>query len=289
MAWKAKPSPGGPIGLAAALAVLTLDGALLLLLLRRPITLFSFVLALLIVLSLPLLALMGYWLYGFFRLRYLLDRNGLTIVWAATRQIIPMRRMIRAVRGETVEGEVEIRGVSWPGWHGPVADARHQGKVWLEKGMHRIDYYGVHTRGRMALVAAWRPPGQWMFRVIPQSAYVGVCKAEVQKIELVNGRLVPDFSAENEGEATLTGKAERYLIRMGFRSNFKVVPTGRYHWRWDFGDGASSTEQNPIHQYKGPAVGNPRGNYQYQYVVVLTVEGPGGTSRMSKVWDVAVK
>jgi hypothetical protein len=117
VAWNAKPSPGGPIGLAAALVVLTLDGALLLLLLRRPITLFSFVLALLIVLSLPLLALLGYWLYGFFRLRYLLDRNGLTIVWAATRRIIPLPRISRVVRGETVEGETVIQGVSWPGCH----------------------------------------------------------------------------------------------------------------------------------------------------------------------------
>ncbi len=150
-----------------------------------------------------------------------------------------------------IDGELVV---SWPGWHGPVADARHQGKVWLEKGMHRIDYYGVHTRGRVALVAAWRPPGQWMFRVIPQSAYVGVCKAEVQKIELVNGRLVPDFSAENEGEATLTGQAERYLIRMGFRNNFKVVPTGRYHWRWDFGDGTQAEAFAPEHVYLAPGV-----------------------------------
>lgn len=115
MAWKAKPSPGGLIVLAIILVVLTLDGALLLLLLRRPVTLFTFGLAMLIVLSLPLLALLGYWLYGFFRLRYLLDRNGLTIVWAATRRIIPMRHITQVVWGERVEEEMEIRGGSWPG------------------------------------------------------------------------------------------------------------------------------------------------------------------------------
>jgi len=50
-------------------------------------------------------------------------------------------------------------------------------------------------------------------------------------------------------------------------------------WRWDFGDGTTSTEQHPIHQYQGP------GNF----VVVLNVEGPDGKSRRSKVWDVTVK
>lgn len=50
-------------------------------------------------------------------------------------------------------------------------------------------------------------------------------------------------------------------------------------WNWDFGDGTNSTEQNPIHQYKEAG----------KYIVVLNIEGPKGKSRMSKVWDVAVK
>ena len=50
-------------------------------------------------------------------------------------------------------------------------------------------------------------------------------------------------------------------------------------WKWNFGDGTISEEQNPIHEYKDPG----------KYVVVLWVEGPSGKSRRSKVWDVAVK
>lgn len=50
-------------------------------------------------------------------------------------------------------------------------------------------------------------------------------------------------------------------------------------WNWDFGDGKTSTEKNPIHKYSEAG----------KYVVVLTVSGPQGTSRLSKVWDVAVK
>lgn len=50
-------------------------------------------------------------------------------------------------------------------------------------------------------------------------------------------------------------------------------------WHWDFGDGETSTEQNPIHTYKNPD----------HYVVVLDITGPAGTSRRAKVWDVVVK
>jgi hypothetical protein len=61
---------------------------------------------------------------------------------------------------------------------------------------------------------------------------------------------------------------------------FKDLSTGNIaSWRWAFGDGETSTEQNPIHHYKDPG----------HYVVVLDVEGPAGKSRLSKVWDVVVK
>jgi hypothetical protein len=61
---------------------------------------------------------------------------------------------------------------------------------------------------------------------------------------------------------------------------FKDLSVGEIKsWHWDFGDGETSTEQNPIHAYKNPD----------HYVVVLNVEGPAGKSRRAKVWDVAVK
>jgi len=50
-------------------------------------------------------------------------------------------------------------------------------------------------------------------------------------------------------------------------------------WKWDFGDGATSTEQFPLHNYAKP------GNY----VVILDVTSPDGTARRSKVWDVRLR
>ena len=61
---------------------------------------------------------------------------------------------------------------------------------------------------------------------------------------------------------------------------FKDLSVGQItSWKWDFGDGTTSTEQYPIHQYKEPG----------SFVVVLTVQGPAGTAHHSKVWDVQLK
>ena len=62
-------------------------------------------------------------------------------------------------------------------------------------------------------------------------------------------------------------------------------------WKWDFGDGTTSTEQNPIHIYAKPesvyrgSVEKP-GLYT---VVTLEVTGPAGSSKTSKFWDVQVR
>jgi hypothetical protein len=50
-------------------------------------------------------------------------------------------------------------------------------------------------------------------------------------------------------------------------------------WHWDFGDGESSSEQNPVHQYAAGGL----------WTVVLTVQGPAGESVRSKVWEVVTK
>jgi len=49
-------------------------------------------------------------------------------------------------------------------------------------------------------------------------------------------------------------------------------------WKWDFGDGTSSTERNPVHRY---AKGG-------EFIVTLEVSGPAGKDRRAKVWDVVL-
>jgi hypothetical protein len=54
-------------------------------------------------------------------------------------------------------------------------------------------------------------------------------------------------------------------------------------WKWDFGDGTVSTEQNPTHAYEA------RPDRPGIYTVILDVSGSAGTARMAKVWDIHVK
>jgi PKD repeat protein len=61
---------------------------------------------------------------------------------------------------------------------------------------------------------------------------------------------------------------------------FKDLSQGDINlWKWDFGDGATSPEQNPMHTYTKPG----------EFVVTLFVEGPKGKARRTKVWDVVLK
>ena len=55
--------------------------------------------------------------------------------------------------------------------------------------------------------------------------------------------------------------------------SFTDTSSGATDWAWDFGDGSTSTAQNPVHTYAS-AVG---------YIVGLTVTGPGGQSAKSQL------
>jgi hypothetical protein len=72
--------------------------------------------------------------------------------------------------------------------------------------------------------------------------------------------------------------AERRLVVFKDESEGEITS-----WKWDFGDGTTSTEQNPIHQYKD------RPGREGIYSVILDVSGPKGSSRLAKVWDVHVR
>lgn len=84
----------------------------------------------------------------------------------------------------------------------------------------------------------------------------------------------------------------QFLPKLSAQWSFKVVDLDRRlvafkdesigkvtAWRWDFGDGRSSTEQHPVHTFEKPG----------SYVTILEVAGPDGISRRSKVWDVQLK
>ncbi len=49
-------------------------------------------------------------------------------------------------------------------------------------------------------------------------------------------------------------------------------------WRWEFGDGKTSSERHPTHRYEKAG----------EFIVTLRVEGPEGKAKRTKVWDVTL-
>ncbi|MEM2124411.1 MAG: PKD domain-containing protein, partial [Methanolinea sp.] len=67
-------------------------------------------------------------------------------------------------------------------------------------------------------------------------------------------------------EFTAEPTAGRVPLVVRFTDHSSGVPTS---WLWNFGDGESSTEQNPVHEYRSPGV----------YTVALTVRNAYGTGQ----------
>jgi PKD domain len=96
--------------------------------------------------------------------------------------------------------------------------------------------------------------------------------------ELVTFKLMP---LEPNFRKTLDAQWSFHVLDMKRRLvAFQDLSEGKITtWKWEFGDGATSTEQHPTHAYQKAG----------EYIVTLYVEGPEGKSRRAKVWDVVLK
>ena len=114
-----------------------------------------------------------------------------------------------------------------------------------------------------------------------------------------DGHFNLSHNAEMVADASLLCAFRLMPLEERFRPNpeaqwsFKIVDADRRivafkdesvgdikRWKWDFGDGTSSQEQNPIHQYREPG---------FSYVVTLEVAGTAGTARRTRYWEVMVR
>jgi len=137
--------------------------------------------------------------------------------------------------------------VEWPGWHGPVGDARHRGKANLSVGLHRFEYYHVSGGGSTCAVAAWRVPGGEGFQVIPETAFAPLSRAAVDSMELAGGHTAPDFDFEITGEALMSKTEELYAVKIAFNNRTGAAATNAVNW--DFGDGQKGRGPTATHVY----------------------------------------
>jgi len=94
------------------------------------------------------------------------------------------------------------------------------------------------------------------------------------KLMPIEPTLLPEFEARWSFKIA---DADRRVVAFKDETIGRKTATA---WKWDFGDGETSTEQNPIHVFKKPD----------NYVTILEVTAADGTkSRRSKVWDVQLR
>lgn len=101
--------------------------------------------------------------------------------------------------------------------------------------------------------------GKWFVGVLGSSSYSGV--------NLVGSYAVPPPPVSNFTATPLAGEGP-LAVRFTDQST-GVITT----WDWDFGDGSTSTAQNPVHVFSGKGT----------YTVSLTVAGPWGTATETKL------
>jgi hypothetical protein len=104
------------VGGAAALVILLVDALCVYFIRSWPISLLTFAFNLVVIGSVPLLILLGYWLWGLATARYALDRNQLVIRWGPTHQVVPLEAIERAVDGVEAAGRPRLRAIRWPGY-----------------------------------------------------------------------------------------------------------------------------------------------------------------------------
>lgn len=114
MTFKSAVAVDGWRGAAVCGGIVLLIVLLLAWLTRRPVSGFSFVLALLILVAIPLLVYLGFRTLSSLLMEYWVDRDGVTVVWGPMREIIPIGSIERIQRG----GFAGVQGRWWE-WPNP--------------------------------------------------------------------------------------------------------------------------------------------------------------------------
>lgn len=108
-------SPGTTFGYMVIVGLVLLDTGLFFLLIRGPITLFSTLWGLLLLVSLPLLAILTYWTLSLRSARYHVVGNALLIEWGSLQQVVPLATIQSLQWGREVTAVTRFRGFRWPG------------------------------------------------------------------------------------------------------------------------------------------------------------------------------
>jgi hypothetical protein len=115
--WKPRRLLGVGVGFGTILVIVTLDAVLLGTVTSQPLSFSSFIMGLLVTMSLLALAIIIYQIYGLVSLKYLLGRDSIIISWARRQEIIPLAAIESITPLAEQSGPMVRRGFHYPGYH----------------------------------------------------------------------------------------------------------------------------------------------------------------------------
>ncbi len=148
------------------------------------------------------------------------------------------------------------------GQHRPQRNVAVNGQIQLDPGLHEIQMLHVSNGGDPVAVVAWKPAGADRYAPMPPSAFAPFAEAVPGPIELYGRASGVDFVSIHAGESWF---GDWYYQRYRFEAAL-VGRKVRASWKWDFGDGQSSTGPAVEHVYLVPG----------EYEVSLTARTPVG-------------
>ena len=126
--------------------------------------------------------LFAYWTYSLGTMRYVLDRNMLTVTWGDIRQLVPMSQIERLVPGRELPAP-HVAGVSWLG--------HHVGRAEVEGGIGDTLFYSTH-RSADDLLYVVTAHGAYALSVEDEVAFAEAVQAQQRLGSLVAVPQAPD-------------------------------------------------------------------------------------------------
>ena len=166
--------------------------------------------------------------------------------------------------------------ISAPGRHGPMHQANRGSRkdIQLQAGAHRFDYYHAASGPEAIMVAAWEvnasdPKPKPV--AIPTEAFRtgSIGRVQAGPVQVRDMKMAPDFLVAIAGDVPLPDN-DQPLVGVRFKDVGAKALTMGGKARWDFGDGQTGTDANPVHVYLRPGV----------YPVKLTVKRSPKTSEI---------
>ena len=167
--------------------------------------------------------------------------------------------------------------VDAPGRHVPQRRARSGSRkdTRLSAGAHKFEYYHAATGPAAMMVAAWEvsptDPAKPKPAAIPTEAFrtAAIGRVEAGPVATRAAKLVPDFLVNIAGDVPLPDN-DLPLVGVRFMNSSPAALTLKAKVLWQFGDGQTSGEPNPVHVYLRPDI----------YPVKLSIRRGTKTSEM---------